>query len=206
MRATIAIYEHPDYSDSEGFRLKGRGMLCAAVGTLTLAVAGAIAASQCSFSDAGKLKAMRWCLMAADHHDHHEHDQDFHSHWHEAPERSAWQFFNMNRFKLVFFSPTKDTARILSALFTQFPNYVGKIGNYEQCAFVSRGTGQFKPVSSANPTIGSLERVEYVEEDRVEILVKDQGRGEEMKETIKALKQVHPYEEVAYDVYRLEDF
>ena len=47
----------------------------------------------------------------------------------------------MPRFKLVFFSPTKDTARILSALFTQFPNYVGKIGNYEQCAFVSRGTG-----------------------------------------------------------------
>ncbi|KAF9494158.1 hypothetical protein BDN71DRAFT_1005744 [Pleurotus eryngii] len=112
----------------------------------------------------------------------------------------------MNRFKLVFFSPTTDTARILSALFSKNPNNVGKIGNYEQCAFVSRGTGQFKPVSSANPTIGSLECVEYVEEDRVEILVQDQGRGEEMKETIKALKEIHPYEEVAYDVYRLEDF
>ncbi|KAJ8697146.1 hypothetical protein PTI98_006946 [Pleurotus ostreatus] len=96
----------------------------------------------------------------------------------------------MNRFKLVFFSPTKDTARLLSALFSKYPNNVGKIGNYEQCAFVSRGTGQFKPVSSANPTIGSLECVEYVEEDRVEILVQDQGRGEEMKETIKALKEV----------------
>lgn len=60
MRATIAIYEHPDYSDLEAFRLKGRGILYAAVGTLALAVAGAIAASRYPFSDVGKLKAMRW--------------------------------------------------------------------------------------------------------------------------------------------------
>ncbi|KAJ8697148.1 hypothetical protein PTI98_006946 [Pleurotus ostreatus] len=53
----------------------------------------------------------------------------------------------MNRFKLVFFSPTKDTARLLSALFSKYPNNVGKIGNYEQCAFVSRGTGS-RPIPS----------------------------------------------------------
>ncbi|KDQ28378.1 hypothetical protein PLEOSDRAFT_1105038 [Pleurotus ostreatus PC15] len=63
MRATIAIYEHPDYSDSETLRLKGKGMLYAAVGTLTLAVAGAIAASRYPFSDVGKLKIMRWLLI-----------------------------------------------------------------------------------------------------------------------------------------------
>ncbi|KAF4598754.1 hypothetical protein AB1N83_004959 [Pleurotus pulmonarius] len=58
MRAAIAIYEHPDYSDSEDIKLEAKGVLCAAVGALTLAVAGTIAVYR--FSDVGKLKAMRW--------------------------------------------------------------------------------------------------------------------------------------------------
>ncbi|KAF9012620.1 hypothetical protein BDQ17DRAFT_1387286 [Cyathus striatus] len=106
---------------------------------------------------------------------------------------------SLSRFKLVFFSPQSSTQVILSHLFSKYPRNIGKIGNYEQCAFVTPGTGQFKPTYGSDPTIGSLE-------DRVEVLVLDTGGNEELKGAIRELKNVHPYEEVAYDVYRLENF
>ncbi|KAF9445491.1 hypothetical protein P691DRAFT_265559 [Macrolepiota fuliginosa MF-IS2] len=113
----------------------------------------------------------------------------------------------LSRFKLVFFIPKDNTKAALQHLFGRFPNELGKIGNYEQCAFVQRGTGQFKPLSGASPTIGSVGTLEYVEEDRVEItLVDRKNAGETVRDAVKELKFVHPYEEVAYDVYKLEDF
>ncbi|KAF7356582.1 hypothetical protein MVEN_00992000 [Mycena venus] len=124
---------------------------------------------------------------------------------------------SLARFKLVFFSPSANTRAILDHLFTKFPAHVGKIGNYERCAFLTRGTGQFAPAEGANPTIGHVGELEHVEEDRVEVLVL-----ERMREVVAALKdvselradfclgqherKVHPYEEVAYDVYKLEDY
>ncbi|KAH7905513.1 GTP cyclohydrolase 1 type 2/Nif3 [Hygrophoropsis aurantiaca] len=110
------------------------------------------------------------------------------------------------RFKLVFFSPRISTAGILESLFTDFPHELGKIGNYEQCAFSTPGVGQFKPNKDARPALGSTGQLEHVEEDRVEIIINSDGEREKVKEIITALKSVHPYEEVAYDVYRLEIF
>ncbi|ETW74678.1 hypothetical protein HETIRDRAFT_482450 [Heterobasidion irregulare TC 32-1] len=114
---------------------------------------------------------------------------------------------SLTRFKLVFFTPSSSTRKILDHLFEKYPEELGKIGQYDQCAFISRGTGQFKPALGANPAIGSVGNLEFVEEDRVELVVNDKG-GEhlELKKTITELKSVHPYEEVAYDVYPLADF
>ncbi|KAJ7091370.1 GTP cyclohydrolase 1 type 2/Nif3 [Mycena belliarum] len=108
---------------------------------------------------------------------------------------------SLPRFKLVFFSPASKTSAILEHLFTKFPAHVGKIGNYEHCAFLSRGTGQFRPTAGARPAIGSVGALEAVVEDRVEVLVLDRVR-----DVVQELQAVHPYEEVAYDVYKLEDF
>lgn len=47
----------------------------------------------------------------------------------------------LSRFKLVFFVPKESTKTVLERLFGKFPNELGKIGNYEQCAFVQRGIG-----------------------------------------------------------------
>ncbi|KZT22468.1 hypothetical protein NEOLEDRAFT_1171329 [Neolentinus lepideus HHB14362 ss-1] len=102
------------------------------------------------------------------------------------------------RFKLVFFTPASSTRSILDYLFARHPQTLGKIGNYDQCAFVTRGT--------AKPVIGEPEKLTFVEEDRVELVVNDKGEYAEIKEAISTLKEIHPYEEVAYDVYRLEDF
>jgi hypothetical protein len=60
---------------------------------------------------------------------------------------------SLARFKLVFFSPAPHTRAILDHLFSTFPAHVGKIGNYERCAFLTRGTGAcvFPPRSASFP-------------------------------------------------------
>ena len=113
------------------------------------------------------------------------------------------------RFKLVFFVPRESTQSVLSRLFainTRLgpTSTIGRIGLYDECAFVSPGVGQFLPTSGAKPAVGSVGGVERVEEDRVETLVVATKEG--MKDILNLLKDIHPYEEVAYDVYKLEDF
>ncbi|OCH92052.1 hypothetical protein OBBRIDRAFT_774165 [Obba rivulosa] len=114
----------------------------------------------------------------------------------------------MARFKLVFFSPVASTQRVLQHLFATYPHHVGRIGLYGGCAFVTRGTGQFMPLQGAQPAIGVVGAQEFVEEDRVEVVVSETPEGGErvqMRSVLEELKKVHPYEEVAYDIYRLED-
>ncbi|EIM80837.1 uncharacterized protein STEHIDRAFT_135162 [Stereum hirsutum FP-91666 SS1] len=107
----------------------------------------------------------------------------------------------------VFFVPATSTHRVLDQLFAKYPTELGKIGKYEQCAFITRGTGQFMPGPEARPAIGDLGKLEFVEEDRVEVVVNDQGGANfQLKGILKELKEVHPYEEVAYDVYTLAPF
>jgi hypothetical protein len=78
----------------------------------------------------------------------------------------------------------------------------GKIGNYEKVSFSSRGVGRFLPMEGANPSIGEVGRIEQAEEERIEMLCQ---RGKVM-DVIEAIKKAHPYEEVAIDVYKLEEF
>lgn len=76
----------------------------------------------------------------------------------------------------------------------------GKIGNYSHCSFSSRGIGRFRPEAGANPTIGSIEKLEEVEEERIEFVCAE----ENLAAVLKALRAAHPYEEPAIDVIRLE--
>ncbi|SJL09349.1 uncharacterized protein ARMOST_12727 [Armillaria ostoyae] len=109
------------------------------------------------------------------------------------------------KFKLVFFGPSANTQAILNHLFLTFPQQLGNIGKYDQCAFITRGTGQFRPGPGADPTLGPVGQLGRVEEDRVEIVVND-GSKELVSKAIQELKKVHPYDEVAYDVFKMEDF
>jgi len=77
----------------------------------------------------------------------------------------------------------------------------GKIGNYTYCSFSSKGIGRFKPEQGANPHIGSVGKPEEVSEERIETVCS----REKLQAIIKAIKEVHPYEEVALDVYPLEN-
>ena len=77
----------------------------------------------------------------------------------------------------------------------------GKIGNYDFCSFSSRGTGRFHGNKKANSAIGKTGKYEVVEEERIEVIVPRKI----LKEVIEKVKAVHPYEEVAFDVYPVEN-
>lgn len=105
------------------------------------------------------------------------------------------------RYKLIFFAPTADVERCKEAIFTTgagtFPG-----GKYTKCCFQTVGTGQFLPSEGANPAIGAVGDLERCEEARVEIMCL--GR-EVMLSAVEVLVQAHPYEEVPYEVYKMED-
>lgn len=101
-------------------------------------------------------------------------------------------------FKLVVFVPEgyEDTIR----------EELGKagagwLGNYSHCSFMAGGTGSFKPLEGANPFVGTPGKLEEVSEYRVETVVPDYL----LSNTIKRVLEVHPYEEVAYDIYPVEN-
>lgn len=77
----------------------------------------------------------------------------------------------------------------------------GKMGKYSFCSFSTRGTGRFKPEDGASPAIGQIRKLESVEEERIEITC-DRSI---LDDVISAMKKVHPYEEIALDIYPLEN-
>ena len=102
-------------------------------------------------------------------------------------------------YKLSYFVPQENKEKTKQAL---FDIGVGKIGNYECCSFESLGHGQFKPINTANPSIGELDKLEVLEEYKVEMLCSEAL----IKQAIAVLKEAHLYEEVAYEVFKMEDF
>jgi hypothetical protein len=77
----------------------------------------------------------------------------------------------------------------------------GRIGNYSFCSFSMKGFGRFRPESGSCPTLGTQGTLEVVPEERIEVLCS----REKLSEVLQAMKAAHPYEEVAYDIYPLEN-
>ncbi len=75
----------------------------------------------------------------------------------------------------------------------------GRIGAYERCSWYSAGTGTFQGGEGAAPAVGEAGREEHVPELRVETIVPDDA----LAAVVDALRAAHPYEEPAYDLYRL---
>ena len=102
-------------------------------------------------------------------------------------------------FKLIFFVPSDHLESVKEAVFAAG---AGRIGNYEACCWQVLGQGQFRPTQGANPFIGTEGNLSRVEEYKVELVCAD----EHIQAAVTALKKAHPYEEPAYEVWRLEDF
>jgi dinuclear metal center YbgI/SA1388 family protein len=98
--------------------------------------------------------------------------------------------------KLVTFVPHDAVEELLDAL---AGSGAGGIGDYERCAFTAEGTGTFRPVEGAHPTVGEVGRVERTPETRLEVVMPRARRGA----VLAALRATHPYEEPAYDVIEL---
>lgn len=75
----------------------------------------------------------------------------------------------------------------------------GKVGKYSHCSFSTRGVGRFMPEAGANPHIGTAGKLEEVEEERIEVTCEERL----LNDVVAAIKKVHPYEEVALDIFKL---
>lgn len=102
-------------------------------------------------------------------------------------------------FKLCVYIPETHLESVKTALFAAG---AGKIGDYDSCCWQVKGQGQFRPLQGSQPFIGQQGSIEVVDEYKVEMVVEDALMGA----VIAALKQSHPYEEPAYDVWRLQSF
>lgn len=102
-------------------------------------------------------------------------------------------------YKFCFFVPASDAEATKEAVFNAGG---GRIGDYDCCAWQTLGQGQFRPLEGSNPHLGEHGRLEQVEELKVELVCEDRL----IHEVVAAMKRAHPYEEPAYEVYRLEEF
>ncbi|MBT9253319.1 MAG: Nif3-like dinuclear metal center hexameric protein [Brockia lithotrophica] len=100
--------------------------------------------------------------------------------------------------KVVVFVPETHARDVLKAMAEAG---AGHIGNYDHAAFLGRGTGTFRPLPGADPFVGEVGRLEEVEERRLEMIVPE----ERLSRVLAAMRRVHPYEEIAYDVYPLRE-
>jgi dinuclear metal center YbgI/SA1388 family protein len=100
--------------------------------------------------------------------------------------------------KLVTFCPRDHADQVREAIFAAGS---GVIGNYDECSFNSPGIGTFKAGNEANPFVGQKGKRHYEKEERIEtVYVADKESA-----IINALLSAHPYEEVAYDIYTLDN-
>lgn len=105
-------------------------------------------------------------------------------------------------YHLFVYVPITASEKIKTALFNAG---AGRYNNYDQCSWESNGLGQFRPLEKSNPFLGSLDTVEKVEEIKIEMICE----CDKIKDVLKRLKEVHPYEEPAYGVIEfktIEDF
>ena len=98
--------------------------------------------------------------------------------------------------KLVWFVPEEALDATRDAVFAAGG---GVIGDYERCSWYTKGTGTFLPREGADPVVGGVGEEQHVEEFRVEAVVPDESVGA----AVDALREAHPYEEVAFDLYPL---
>ena len=102
------------------------------------------------------------------------------------------------RYKVVVFVPTAFLDAVRDAMAAAG---AGVIGGYDHCSFAAPGRGTFRGGEDSRPAVGTAGVLETVEEWRLEMVVP----GSAVRAVVAAMKRAHPYEEVAYDVYRLED-
>ena len=100
-------------------------------------------------------------------------------------------------YKIAVYVPETHELQVRKALGESGAGY---IGNYSHCTFNIQGIGTFKPEENANPFIGEIGEIEEVKEVKIETIVPQKI----LQKTIDNMIKSHPYEEVAYDIYKLE--
>ena len=93
--------------------------------------------------------------------------------------------------KLEFYVPKKNEREVFEALYSLG---AGALNDYENCCFASKGFGSFRGLKNSKPAIGKPGEMTIVEEVKAEMIIPKKNAFE----IVEKLKEVHPYEEVAY--------
>jgi dinuclear metal center YbgI/SA1388 family protein len=100
--------------------------------------------------------------------------------------------------KLVVFAPESHTEAVESSLFGAG---AGNVGEYSACSFVSEGRGSFLPSENANPFVGEKGKRHVEKENKIEVIFPTWNQNR----VLEAMRTSHPYEEVAFEVFQLEN-
>ena len=104
----------------------------------------------------------------------------------------------MSKVKIVTFVPLDHADKVRKAFGDAG---AGALGEYSYCSYSVVGKGRFTPSNNAHPHIGEPGEPEVVEEERIEVICE----RDKAREVVAAMKKVHPYEEVAFDIIPLLD-
>lgn len=105
---------------------------------------------------------------------------------------------NVNKVKIFVTIPLEDVEKVRNAV---CESGAGIIGNYSYCTSSTKSIGTFKPNDDANPYIGENNKLEFVEEEKLEFVCDISN----VKNVVSKLREVHPYEEPAIDIVPLID-
>ncbi len=100
--------------------------------------------------------------------------------------------------KIVTYIPKSHLEQVRDAIFTAG---AGVIGNYDMCSYENAGTGTFKGNDNTNPYLGKKGEINFEPEHRLETIFPAYLQHK----IVEALIYTHPYEEVAYDIYSLDN-
>ena len=101
-------------------------------------------------------------------------------------------------FKVAVYVPKVFKQKVLTSMYSAG---AGEIGNYSNCSFTLEGEGTFQPEVGANPYEGEIGKLQEQDEIKVEVLVSKH----KLNKVLHAMKDAHPYEEVAHDIISLDN-
>lgn len=105
---------------------------------------------------------------------------------------------DITRVKIIVTIPVENVEEVRNAICEVG---AGVIGNYTDCSMSTKCIGTFKPNDDANPYIGKNNNLEFVEEEKLEVVCDVKL----VKKVITRLREIHPYEEPAIDIIPLLD-
>ena len=100
--------------------------------------------------------------------------------------------------KLITYAPKDKVSLLLKNLYKAG---AGSIGNYDECSFTSTGTGTFKGNEKSNPKLGERGKKTVTDEVQINLIFE----FHKQTKILQALFKFHPYEEVAYEVFKLKN-
>ena len=103
---------------------------------------------------------------------------------------------DIKKVKIIVTVPVQNVNEVRNALCNEG---AGIIGNYTHCSMTTKCTGTFIPNNNANPYIGEKNKLEFVEEEKLEVVCDINI----VKKVLKKLREAHPYEEPGIDIIPL---